>query len=93
MADVEQTKKIIPLITREITFGQKCLRGDVSYQSIESEFWNQELILSNNQSKATLWVLNTCLSVGLQPFIIILITASLSFKDIQHSIGTRMCHT
>ena len=36
------------------------------------------LILSNNQSKATLWVLDTCLIVGLRPFIIILITASLS---------------
>ena len=36
------------------------------------------LILSNNQSKATLWVLDTCLIVGLRPLIIILITASLS---------------
>ena len=37
-----------------------------------------KLILSNNQSRATLWVLETCLIVGLLPFIIILITASLS---------------
>ena len=36
------------------------------------------LIRSNNQSNATLWVLETCLIVGLLPFIIILITASLS---------------
>ena len=36
------------------------------------------LIRSNNQSRATLWVLETCLIVGLLPFIIILITASLS---------------
>ena len=34
------------------------------------------LIRSNNQSSATLWVLETCLTVGLLPLIIILITAS-----------------
>ena len=36
------------------------------------------LTRSNNQSKATLWVLNKCLIVGLLSLIIILITASLS---------------
>ena len=35
-------------------------------------------IRSNNQSRATLWVLETCLTVGLLPFMIMLITASLS---------------
>ena len=39
-----------------------------------------KLILSNNQSSATLWVLDTCLIVGLLPLIIILMTASLSSK-------------
>ena len=39
-----------------------------------------KLILPNNQSIATLWVLDTCLSVGLLPLIIILITASLFSK-------------
>ena len=39
-----------------------------------------KLILSNNQSRATLWVCDTCLTVGLLPLIIILITASLSSK-------------
>ena len=38
-------------------------------------------ILSNNQSRATLWVLDTCLIVGLRPLIIILMTASLSSKE------------
>ena len=37
-----------------------------------------KLTRSNNQSRATLWVLETCLMVGLLPFMIILITASLS---------------
>ena len=36
------------------------------------------LILSNCQSRATLWVLDTCLIVGLLPLTIVLITASLS---------------
>ena len=39
-----------------------------------------KLILSNNQSRATLWDLETCLIVGLLPFLIILINASLSSK-------------
>ena len=38
------------------------------------------LILSNNQSRATRWVLETCLLVVLLNFMIILITASLSSK-------------
>ena len=40
--------------------------------------FGSKLIRSNNQSSATLWVLETCLVVGLLPFMIILITASLS---------------
>ena len=39
-----------------------------------------KLVPSNNQSRAALWVLETCLIVGLLPFVIILITASLSSK-------------
>ena len=39
-----------------------------------------ESILSTNQSRATLWVLEACLSVGLLPLMIILIIASLSSK-------------
>ena len=40
--------------------------------------FGSRLIRSNNQSSATLWVLETILIVGLLPFMIILITASLS---------------
>ena len=40
--------------------------------------FGSELTLSNNQSSASLWVLDTCLFVGLRLLIIILITASLS---------------
>ena len=80
MGDVEQMKKILLFVTCEITFGQKCLRVDFWCQWIESDFKESRLILSNNQSKATLWVLDTCLIVGLRLLIIILITASLSSK-------------
>ena len=39
-----------------------------------------KLVLSKNQSIATLWILDTCLIVGLLPLMIILITALLSSK-------------
>ena len=54
-----------------------------------SSFWDStyliwtfgsRLILSNNQSRATRWVRDTCLIVGLLPLMIIFITASLSSK-------------
>ena len=48
-------------------------------------------ILSTDQSKATLWVLDACLIVGLRPLIIIFNHGFIVLKDIQHSIGTRMC--
>ena len=46
-----------------------------------------KLILSNNQSRATLWVRETCLIVGLRPLIIILITASLSSKTFNMALA------
>ena len=45
--------------------------------------FESKLIVSNNQSSATLWVLDTCLIVGLLSFLLILITASPSSKDVQ----------
>ena len=47
---------------------------------LDLDFWVSKLILSNNQSRATLWVLETCLMVELLTLIIILIAASLSSK-------------
>ena len=72
MADVEQMKKIVPLITCEVPFVNMC--------ELVFGVGSSELILSNNQSKATLCFLYTCLTVGLRPLILILITASLSSK-------------
>ena len=55
-------KKIVPLITCEIPLvnisASWCLVSTYRIRILESRS-----ILSNNQSKATLWVLNTCLSV------------------------------
>ena len=45
-----------------------CLRVGFWYQCIWFGSWGPTLILSNNQSRATLWVLETCLIVGLLPF-------------------------
>ena len=68
---------MIPFITCEISFGQMSASWFLVSMYV---IWilGSKLILSNNQSRATLRVLETCLIVGLLPFIIILITASLS---------------
>ena len=48
------------------------------------------MILSNNQSSATLRVRDTCIIVGLLPFTIILITAALSiFENVRQSAEAR----
>ena len=79
MADIEQMKKIVPLITCEISFGQNVCELMFSV-NVTDWITGSKLILPNNQSRATLWVRETCLRVGLGPLIIILITASLSSK-------------
>ena len=79
MADVEQTQKMIPFITCEISICQ-CVCELVLGVNVFDLDLGVQLILSNNQSRATLWVQATCLIVGLLPFMIILITASLSSK-------------
>ena len=79
MADVKQIQQMIPLIACEISF----VRMSASWFLVSMYLiWIlvSRLIRSNNQSRATLWVLETCLIVGLMPLIIILITASLSSK-------------
>ena len=77
IANVKQTQKMIPFITCEISLGRYVCELVFGVNVFDLDF-GSKLILSNNQSRATLWVLETCLTVGLLPFIIILITASLS---------------
>ena len=80
MADVEQTQKMVPLITCEISLCQYVCEMVFGVKIIFDLILGSKLILSNNHSRATLWVLETSLIVGLLPFMIILITASLSSK-------------
>ena len=73
MADVKQMKKSVPLITCE----------SASWCSVSTYLiwiFASRLIQSSNQSRATLWVLDTCLIVGHLPLTIILISASLSWN-------------
>ena len=77
--DVEQTKKIAPFVTREAPLSQHVSELVFGVNKLDLEL-GSKLILSNNQSNAILWVLDTCLIIGLRPLMIILITASLSSK-------------
>ena len=53
--------------------------------------FGSRLILSNNQSRATRWVRDTCLIVGLMPLMILFITASLSSKMYNWLFLREMC--
>ena len=79
MTDVEQVKKIVSLVTCEITFGQYVCELMFGVDAPNLNLGSR-LTLSNNQSRATLWFFDTCLIVGLLPLIIILIRASLPSK-------------
>ena len=63
MNDVEQTKKMVPLITREITFGQHVSKLVLGVNIFDLDFGG-----SNNQANAILWALDTCPIVGLLSF-------------------------
>ena len=77
---VNQTKKIQPIITRETAFSQQVNALVFGVNIFVWDFGVSIMTLSDNQSNATLWVLDTTLIFGLQPLKIILITASLSSK-------------
>ena len=74
MANVKQIQQMIPLITCEIPLCQ-----DVCELAFGVDVFDLNLrVQINSIEQPTLWVLETCLIVGLLPLIIILITASLS---------------
>ena len=67
MADIERTQQMIPSIRREISL----VNMSASWFLVSIYLiWilGSKLIRSNIQSRATLWVLETCLIVGLLPF-------------------------
>ena len=74
MAHVKQTQKMVPFITCEISLVSMSASWFLVSMCL---IWilGSKLIRSNNQISATLWVLETCLIVGLLPLIIILIAA------------------
>ena len=67
MANVYQTQKMIPFITCEISLGQYVCELVFGVNVFDLDFGVQTDSI-NNQSRATLWVLATCLIVGLLPF-------------------------
>ena len=77
--DIEQTEKMVPFFTGETAF-----RQDVDKMILISTYsiLHSKLILSNNQSSATLWERETCLIGGLLSLIIIWITAPWSSKNL-----------
>ena len=78
MSDIEQAPQMIPLITFEIHLLLERQRVRFWCRLCKIWIFGSWSIRSNNQSSATLWVLETCLIGGLLPIMIILITASLS---------------
>ena len=76
MADVKQIQQMIPLITRELPLVRMSASWVFGVDVLDFDFFVQ--VVSIEQSSATLWVLETCLIVGLLPLKIFLITASLS---------------
>ena len=83
MANVKQTQKMISIHHVWSFPWSVCLRfGFLVSMYLILDFWGSKLIRSNNQSKATLWVLeNTSM--------IVLITASFFFKLTQPSFLMR----
>ena len=70
-------KKMIPFI--EISLGQCVCELVFGVNTFDLDLGVQ-IDSINSQSRATLWVLETCLVVGLVPLMIILISTSLSSK-------------
>ena len=90
MANVKQTQKMIPYITCEISLGQYVCELVFGVNVFDLDFRNK-LIRSNNhnQSRATLWVLETCLIVGPPSLYNNLDHCFVVFKHIQHSLWTQ----
>ena len=77
MAVVTQMKKIVPLIKSEVSF---CSNVCELVSEADMLDLNLGIQIVTQQSRATPWVLDTCLIVGLLTLMIISITASLSSK-------------
>ena len=76
--DIKEVQQVGPLISREIFF----VRMSASW-FLDSTYLIWTLWVSNNQFRATLWVLETCLIVGLLPFDDHLYHSFVVFENIQ----------
>ena len=86
MADIEQMKKIG---STHHVWNFFLVNMSASWCLVSKRIWilGSKWILSNNQSRAALWVRETCLILRLRLLIIILITASLS-KTYNMALGS-----
>ena len=75
MANIKQGQQMIPFITCEIPLCQDVCKLILSVDVFDLDLWVQ---INSIEQPIKSNVLETCLIVGLLPFIIILITASLS---------------
>ena len=91
MAD-KKGQQMISFLTCEIPFGQDVCELVFGVDVFDIWILESRLIRSNSQSRATLWVLETCLIVGLLPLMIILITASLSSTHTIKLLDARIGH-
>ena len=91
MADVEQLKKIVPFVTCEITFGQNVCELMLGINESNLNYRHKIYPVKTTNPKQLCWFLITCLIVGLRPFYNHVNHGFIVLKDIQHSIGTRMC--
>ena len=80
---------MISFITSEISLGQYVCEFVFGVNVFDFHLLGSRLIRSNSQSRATLCVLETCLIVGLLPFLIILIAASLSSNTYKNFLVRR----
>ena len=78
MANVKQTQKMIPFITCEISLGQYVCELIFGVNVFDLDLGVQIDSTKQTNKSSSVGFLETCLIVGLLPFMIILITASLS---------------
>ena len=89
---MNRRRKVVPLITDESLFRQHVRELVFGVNTFGPGLWESKLILSNDQSSATLWVLDTCLIVGPSAFDDHFDRCFVIFKDVQLRLALRrMC--
>ena len=90
MANIEQAQQMIPLITRETSFGQNVSELFFGCRCIRFGSWNPDLFDRTTNSRATLWVLeNVSYMVRTSPFNDHFDHCFIVFEHIQQSFLTR----